>query len=472
MKISKLTKLIVGSFIGPFIATFFLTLFILVMQFVWKYVDDFVGKGLEWHVILKLLFLATANLVPLAIPLGVLLASIMSLGNLAENYELVALKSAGNSLLRIIRPLIVFVSIIALGSLAFTNYVSPNANLKFKTLLWDITQKKPALEIKDGVFYNDIDNYSIRVKEKNKDNGTLNDVLIYDHSLSGSGNKKVLRANEGEMTLDSKNQVLQLYLVDGNSYEEQLKSTRVESDLPLVKTNFKTQTIRMKLEGFGMKNTDENLFKNNTQTLNLNQLVRAADSIQSKIIQKQDDHKTYVYRNLNIISDTITLPKEKKVSISKSDLLNAVYLGQSMVRNTQNYNERLVEEVRQRKEQKAKYLVEYHSKYVLAFACILLFFIGAPLGAIIKKGGLGLPVVISVIFFLVFHVLYITGSKMSVTDVFSPRVGLWLNAYVLVPIAIFVTIKANADARLFEGFTLFSKIKSLFSRGKNESTRT
>ena len=443
------------------------------MQFVWKYVDDFVGKGLEWHVILKLLVLATANLVPLAIPLGILLASIMSLGNMAENYELVALKSAGNSLLRIIRPLIVFVVVIALGSLAFSNYVSPTANLKFKTLLWDITQKKPALEIKEGVFYNDIDNYSIRIKEKDKKTGQLHDVIIYDHSANGAGNKKVMRADEGEMTLDGNAQYLKLYLIDGYTYEEQVQNTRVASDLPLVKTSFETQTIRMQLAGFGLQNSDEELFKNNTQMLNLNQLLRASDSIQSKIDTKYRDHDVYIGRTLEVLSDTARVANIKSaLKLDKPSLLNAVYLGQSMVRNTQNFNERLVTDIEQRTEQKTRYLVEWHSKFVLAFACILLFFVGAPLGAIIKKGGLGLPVVISVIFFLVFHVLFITGSKMSIANVFSPAIGLWLNAYVLVPIAIFVTIKANADARLFEPIGLFQKLKRLGLQSNNEDSNS
>lgn len=441
------------------------------MQFVWKYVDDFVGKGLEWYVILKLLVLATANLVPLAIPLGILLASIMSLGNLAENYELVALKSAGNSLLRILRPLIIFVIIIALGSLAFSNYVSPTANLKFKTLLWDITQKKPALEIKDGVFYNDIDNYSIRVKEKDKKTGQLHDVIIYDHSINGSGNKKVMRADQGEMTLVENAQYLKLYLINGHTYEEQVQNTRVATDLPLVKTSFETQTIRMQLGGFGLQNSDEELFKNNTQMLNLNQLLRASDSIQSKIDTKYRENEVYISRTLEILSDTNRVINiENAIKLDKPELLNAVYLGQSMVRNTQNFNERLVTDIEQRTEQKTRYLVEWHSKFVLAFACILLFFVGAPLGAIIKKGGLGLPVVISVIFFLVFHVLFITGSKMSIANVFSPAVGLWINAYVLVPIAIFVTVKANADARLFERSGFIQKLKRLGLQSRNENS--
>lgn len=465
MRISRLTKLIVGSFLGPFIATFFLTLFILVMQFVWKYVDDFVGKGLEWHVILKLLVLATANLVPLAIPLGTLLASIMSLGNMAENYELVALKSAGNSLLRIIRPLIVLVSVIALGSLAFSNFVSPTANLKFKTLLWDVTQKKPALEIKEGVFYNDIDNYSIRIKEKDKKTGELNDIIIYDHSENSVGNKNVLRAKKGEMALDEKGQYLKLSLKEGNTYEEQVKNTRVSTDLPLIKTKYETQVIRMKLSGFGLQSSDEELFKQNTQMLNMSQLARAADSIQGKIDNKYVDHETYLNRTLTILNDSAkALSKER--NISKSELLNAMYLAQSMIRNTQNYNDRLITDLKQRAEQKARFLVEWHSKFVLAFACLLLFFVGAPLGAIIKKGGLGLPVVISVIFFIVFHVLFITGSKMSAALVLPPSIGLWINAFVLVPVAIFVTIKANADQGLFDNFTLPKGLKKLGLRFK------
>ncbi len=442
-------------------ATFGLTLFILLMQFLWKYIDDFVGKGLEWYVIAKLLVLASTNLVPLALPLGVLLASIMCLGNMAENYELVALKSTGASLMRILRPLFIFVGVLSIGSLLFSNYVSPSANLKFKTLLWDVTQKKPALEIKEGVFYNDIDNYSIRVAEKTDDNWLL-DVLIYDHSERSNGNKKVLRAEKGKMTISQNQQFLLLELYDGYNYEETTKNTRFASDLPQIKSHFEKQSLKITLSGFGLKESDEGLFKNSQQMLSLPQLLQAADSIDSKIDKKHKEWSNYYDRSLLVAQDTSSAPVSKDLKLDKSQLMSSVYVAQSLVRNAKNYNKRTYSDLKIRHKQKNRYLVEYHQKWVLAIACLLLFFVGAPLGAIIKKGGLGLPVVFSVLFFLVFYVLLITGSKMSVAGVMPTYIGMWLNTMVLFPIAIFLTIKANSDSALFDraAYTrFFNKLK-------------
>lgn len=421
------------------------------MQFVWVYVDDFMGKGLEWYVIVELLVYASANLVPLAMPLGILLASIMTMGSMAENYELVALKSAGLSLVRIMRPMIITVLLLSAGTYAFTNLVSPQANLKFKSLLWDITEKKPALELKDNIFFNGIEGYSIRVKRKDKETQMLEDVLIYEHSKNARGNYKVIRAEKGIMEKSANGNDLVLILYNGYSYDEQEKRTAVKSDLPHIKTNFEKQEVALNVDGMGFERTNEDLFKNSYDMLNVKQLYMVEDSLQKRIENKNEDYRDYFVRVL------MALDTNKSVSyinesqeLGKSQMTNAIYLAENLVRNSKGFTERLAEDVLARSRHRNKFSVARHKKSVFSMACILLFFIGAPLGAIIKKGGLGMPVVFSVVFFLVFHVLFMTGEKTSVSGVLPPYIGMWLNALVLAPISMFLTYKANADSALFD----------------------
>ena len=448
----KLTYLVLGSFVGPFLATFFLTLFILVMQFIWVYVDDFMGKGLEWYVIAELLMYAMANLVPLAMPLGILLASIMTMGSMAENYELVALKSAGMSLLRIMRPIMVVVMLLSLATLAFTNYVSPVANLKFKSLLWDITEQKPALELKDNIFYTDLEGYSIRVHKRDKDTQELHDVLIYEHDEKERGNFKVIRAEKGKMSTSPDQSRMLLTLWNGHSYQEEVRNTRVYSSLPLVKNQFEKQILSFDLTGFGLKRTDDNLFKNNHQMLNIPQLIKAADSLNQDLQRRDTDYRNYCYRTLSLRDSIISEPEQtgKPVVLNKSQMKNAIYLAENQIRNVKSYTGRKKDEQENFGRKRNKYVVEKHKKLVFTAACIILFFVGAPLGAIIRKGGLGMPVVFSVIFFLVFHVLFMIGEKISVQGVVPAIVGMWINAMVLFPISLFLTVKANSDSQLFE----------------------
>lgn len=434
-------------------------MFILLMQFVWKYIDDFMGKGLEYWIIAKLLFFASANLVSLALPLAVLLSSIMTFGSLAEHYELVAMKSSGLSLLRIMLPLIIFICFVAGGAFYFNNTIAPLANLKFKSLLWDVTHTKPSLELKEDVFYNGIDGYSIRVGKKDRKSNMLYDVLIYKHDDKNPGNRTVIRAKEGEMLKSADGRYLSLHLTDGVSYDE--LGSFLEKDHPQIKSHFKEDYIMMDLSGFDMQRSDEDLWKNHMKMMSMKQLRISIDSLQLEKDNRETDFENYMKRSINLQESNVDEAKELIASspdsiyqpfdsLDLSSQRRIVTVAINITRNAKNYMERTKTEIDNRKEYIDKHKIEWHRKLTLSFACIVLFFIGAPLGAIIKKGGLGLPVIFSVLFFLVFHITSISGEKMVESGVLTPFGGMWLSSMVLLPVALFLTYKAVKDAALFD----------------------
>lgn len=467
----KIHLLIIKSYIGPFLLTFCIVMFILLMQFVWKYIDDLMGKGLDYWVIAKLLFFASANLVSLALPLAVLLSSIMTFGGLAEHYELVAMKSSGLSLLRIMLPLIIFICLTAGGAFYFNNKIAPFANLKFKSLLWDVTHTKPSLELKEDVFYNGIDGYSIRVSEKDANTNKLYDILIYQHDAQHPGNRTVIRAKEGEMLKTPDGQYLSIHLINGVSYDE-LGTLRDRSH-PQLKSTFGEDYIMMDLSGFDLQRTDEDLWRNHMKMMSMKQLQTSIDSLQIQKKERKADFKDYMKRSINVNAANLgqlkmELQSKSDTSYQAFDSLDIkkqrriVRVAINMTRNAKNYMERTRNEMQNRKEYINKHKIEWHRKLTLSFACIILFFIGAPLGAIIKKGGLGLPVIFSVLFFLVFHITSISGEKMVESGVMTPFGGMWLSSMVLLPVALFLTYKAIKDAALFDRDTytrLFDKIQ-------------
>lgn len=276
-----LHKFAIRSFAGPFVATFCIAIFVLLMQFIWLYIDDLVGKGLEWYVLTKFIFFVSITLVPMALPLAILLSSLMTFGNFAENYELAAMKSAGLSLQRIMRPLTIISIVISLTAFYFSNTILPWANLKMQSMLFDISHSKPAINIKEGIFYNGINGYSIRVAKKSKDGKILKDVMIYDQR-SMQGNNKVAFADSGKMEMPSNKSVLVITLYNGYSYEDMLNTDQQTRTRPLLRNKFKEQVIRFDLSDFKMNKTDESLFKTNYQMLNIPQLSEAIDSMKAK----------------------------------------------------------------------------------------------------------------------------------------------------------------------------------------------
>lgn len=448
-------------------------MFILLMQFVWTYIDDFVGKGLEWYVIAELLLYASTNLVTLALPLAVLLSSIMTFGGLAEHYELVALKSSGLSLIRIMFPLIIFSGLLSLGAFYFSNTISPHATLKFKSLLWDVRKKKPTLDLKSNVFYNGLDGYSIRVRDKDPETDVLYDVLIYRHDPQEPGNRHVIRADEGKMIKSSNGRYLTLELINGVSYDEMNQSRR-SKDYPHIKSEFERDLILLDLSALDLQRTDEDLWKNHMKMLSMRQLKQAIDSLKSQKESRTKDFLNYMDRSISL-SDSMDMVSTINTSreLSSFDSLETVEkrrvvnVAINMTRNAKNYMNRTKEEMKGRDEYIDKHKIEWHRKLTLSFACFILFFIGAPLGAIIKKGGLGLPVIFSVIFFLVWHISSLSGEKMVESGVLSAFTGMWMSSMILFPIAVFLTYKAAKDAALFDRDTyikFFERLSRIFPR--------
>lgn len=444
-------------------------MFVLLMQFLWKYIDDLVGKGLDWLTIAELIFFTSATLVPLALPLAILVSSIMTYGNMAEHFEIVAAKSAGVSLQRLMRPLFIVAAVVSALAFYFSNYVLPVANLKMGSLLYDVRQQKPALYIREGIFYNGIDGYSIRAGRKSPDGKKIYNVMVYDHTR-GNGNNKVILADSGIMSSTNDQKYLLVTLFSGNSYEEENKRKGKYDTHPLTRVAFKSQLIRFDLSTFKLSRTNEDLFKDNWQMLNFRQLTYAIDSLNKKFNQRKTDmiKESKIYLSiLRDSNDIKTIPSsvtaEDPVLIKGNVSINAVMeTALSSARNLKTYYENNADELDSKQSNITRFTIEWHRKFTLSIACFILFLIGAPLGAIIRKGGLGMPIVVSIIFFLFFHIASITGEKFAKEGVIYPNEGMWIAPLILLPIGIFLTYKATKDSALFDMdayLNFFKKLK-------------
>lgn len=468
----KLDKLILRSFIGPFVATFFITMFVLVMQFFWKYIDDLVGKGLDAGSILRLTGYVTVSTMTLALPLAVLISSIMTFGNLGETYELVAIKSAGIPLLRFMQPLIITTSFLVITSFVLANYVIPVTNLKFFTMLWDIRVAKPAFDIKEGIFYDKLERYAIKVGKKDKDGNGIYDVIIYHNDYKLQDN--IITAEKGKMSITPDKKFMEFHLQNGWRYEERGGYNTKETDY--IRIRFQEYKKAFDLSGFGLGKTPDSAFKDQGMMLNVNQLNRYSDSISrtiSKGMPERFRREVTGYLSMGMLLDSGWV--NSKVSIPDSVATYFQQVPDSAVTTTygrfvdktnmiKSSLDLINEEYTAKVMQKRKYLVEWHKKFALAFACMVLFMIGAPLGSIIRKGGLGMPLVVAVIFFLIFHLLNMFGQKWGENGTFSPWAGMWFSTMILVPIGIFLTYKAMHDSQLFNQefyYRFFRKVKKL-----------
>ena len=481
LPIKKLHKLILQSFLGPFALTFVIVVFVLLMQFLWKYIDDLVGKGLEMPVIAELLMYTSASLVPMALPLAVLLASIMTFGNLGEHNELLAFKSAGVPLHKIMFPVIILVGFITIGAFLFNNNVLPFTNLKMRSLLYDIQKQNPELQIKQGIFDNTIEGYSIRVQEKDSRTSLLKGIQVYDHS-DNLGNIIVTVADSGyiRMTSDERHLIFTLY--NGFTYSEMQKKSREKrkKSYPSRRDRFEVQEMMIELVDFGLQRTDENLFKSSYQMMNLPQLNNVIDSLTGDIRINQTDLKSNLYKVCYYVSKSFlykSVPRDSLVvknnrvdfnfdsvfySQRRDDQIRTLHQAINVARNTTNYlnNSYIVQDNKVRRLR--KYQIEVHRKYTLSIACLLFFFIGAPLGAIIRKGGLGMPVVISVLFFIIYYIISLTGEKFSRESVLIPFTGMWISTFILIPLGIFLTYKASKDSSIMNTETYLNLFRKLF----------
>jgi len=464
----KLDLFLFKTYLGPLVMTFFIALFILLMQFVWKYIDDLVGKGLEWYIIAQLLFYASLTFIPLALPLSILLSSLMTFGNLGEHYELVTMKAAGISLSRIMRPLIIVSLLISLLAFYFSNVLLPQANLKFLSLLYDVKEKKLAFNLKEGMFYNGIEGFVIRIGEKDADGNTIRDVMIYDHTRH-LGNVSMTTAEWGKMELSPDKKFLVFKLYNGTNYEERVDLRGNEVTRPFQRTRFSEQYKTFDLSTFQLTRTDENLFRKNFEMQNILQLRHSIDSLGTQLKTDRLTQQSLYLNNLPFFHGLDTIHKDKPgppdtafrhppvVFISDvltffPDSIQGTIL--ETAKNSALSAKQNLDIERDNLFTKSKLIykhrIVFHKKFSFSLACFLLFFIGAPLGAIIRKGGLGMPAVISTLFFIFYWVISFVGEKSAAEGVVPAWQGIWAASAILMPIGIFLTIKATNDASLFD----------------------
>lgn len=446
-------------------------MFILIMQFFWKYIDDLMGKGLSISVIVELLFYVSASLIPLALPLAILLSSIMTLGNLAENNELTALKASGLSLYRILRPLTGIVLIIAMSTFYFANYVIPVANLKWHGLIFDIQQTKISSILTPGTYSHELDGYAIKIDEGTDD--TFKGILIHDHTDQTI--IKSVRAKEGKVYKSQNGKYLFFELVDGYVVEELSPASpnftpggevHGVNSRPSRRSSFKHATYKIDLTGFNLNRSDEDMFKDKHEMLNVFQIEYTLDSIQknaNSIVENflknlKHDHPYFIAYEFEMnskisehdpqmtaIPDTLI----KLSDLTKEQTIAAINFAQSKLRSKQQNLEGQQSFMETMEQDMNKYLIEFHRKFSLTVAIVILFFVGAPLGAIIRKGGFGAPVVIAALIFMVYFILITIGDGLANSGSISPFLGMWFSSMALAPIAIWLMYSAANDSPVF-----------------------
>ncbi|MDG1333799.1 MAG: LptF/LptG family permease [Crocinitomicaceae bacterium] len=468
----RLYSFSIRSFTGPFLVTFAISMFILIMQFFWKYIDDLMGKGLSISVIVELLFYVSASLIPLALPLAILLSSIMTLGNLAENNELTALKSSGLSLYRILRPLTGIVIIIALSTFYFANYVIPVANLKWHGLIFDIQQTKISSILTPGTYSKELDGYAIKIDEGTED--TFKGILIHDHTDKTI--VKSVRAKEGNVYKSENGKYLFFELKDGYVMEElnpaapsftpDGQTHGKENTRPSRRSSFDHATYKIDLSGFNLDRSDDDMFKDKHEMLNVFQINYTLDSIQknaSGIVQNflknlKNDHAYFVAKNFEV--NSIAAETDQKITevadstvllseLSSGQMKAAINLAQTKIRSKSTKLDSQKRFLETMEIDMNKYLIEFHRKFSLTLAIIVLFFIGAPLGAIVRKGGFGAPVVIAALLFMIYFVLMTIGDGLANSGTVSPFLGMWFPCMALTPAAIWLMYSAANDSPVF-----------------------
>ncbi len=484
--LKKIDIYIFKRFFTLFLMTFLICIFILLMQFLWKHFAELIGKGIGLDVLAEFFVYSIFTLVPMALPLAILLASLMTFGNMGENFELTAMKSAGISLFRIIRPLIIFIAMVSIGAFYFSNHVLPVSQTKLWTLIFSLRQKSPELDIPSGEFYSGINGLNLYVREKEE--GLLKHLMIYDFS-EGFNNATVMVADSGRISLSEDKKYLLLTLYDGESFEN-LKNQSINSNsanIPYRRESFDMKEILLDFDS-DFNRLDESILEDQHVSKNIDQLTQSIDSVREIVKVRVKDQQNEMVerryfgresgwgRSLEV-SDNIQLenynPDSLFLNQDKTKMTLAVTQSISRANDLKSqieYNKIMLNEPTR---YVSRHQIEWHRKFTLSFACLIFFFIGAPLGAIIRKGGLGTPVVISVIMFIVYYIIDNTGYKMAREGLWTAAEGMWLSSSVLLPIGIFLTYKAALDATLFnkEEYIRFlqqtkQKLEQLYSKSK------
>lgn len=480
----RLHKYLIRSYIGPLIMTFCLAMIVLILQFVWKWIDELVGKGLSWSVIAELLTYVSAKLLPMALILAVLLASIMTFGNLGEHSELSALKSSGISITRIMMPLLVLAGLLTFGAFLFSNYTIPETNKKFYALLLDIRQQRPEFDIKEGQFYNGLDGVSLKIGKRSRSGKMLYDLMIYDHRAR-AGNVGVTVADSGQMVMteDKKNLILTLY--NGNSYSEYLDTNkRIDKNRKFQRTTFASQQLLFQLPGDSLKRTDEEIYKDNYMMKNMEGLISYSHELRIDMNRKRErvakDLITTQYFRLEDkkeeptpLTDEQNILAAKRIDIEKwydslppvnradvaSHALMLAKGAQNMVNNSLETSKSDLRWIN-------RHMIEWHRKLTLSIACLIFFLIGAPLGSIIRKGGLGTPVVVSTLFFIFYYIISLAGEKYARAGILPVWLGMWGSSILLLPLGIFLTVKTTRDSALMVGESYTILIRKILSFGR------
>ena len=471
--IKKLDIFILKGYLQLFAGTFFICLFIFLMQFVWKYVDDLVGKGLTWDILAKFFWYCSLTLIPLSVPLAVLLASLITFGNFGERFELLAMKASGIPLIRILMPVLIAALLICSGSFYFQNNISPEANKQLYTLLWSMRQKSPELDIPEGIFYSDIPGYNLYVEHKDAETGMLYGVMIYTNTDNYEDTQIVI-ADSGRLQSTADKTHLKLTLYDGERFKNMNNQSgnMLRANIPYMRESFIEEVDYIAFDNqFNL--FDANLFAGNAQAKNLGEIYRGIDSIRSRTDSighsiYENAKKSYLSRELSSgrkdsakivqqVADIAPfdslfneLRDDQKSSAWKYALSRTETMKAECEFRSSCYTTELNTQLR-------RHLMEAQKKYTLSLSCLLFFFIGAPLGAIIRKGGLGIPVVVSVVFFIFYYIINVAGENNAKIGAWDAYFGEWLSSMVLLPIGGWLTYKANSDSVVFdmEGYSKF-----------------
>lgn len=459
LRIKKLDIFILKSFCLLFVGTFFICLFIFMMQFLWRYVDEMVGKGLEISVLAQFFFYSALTLVPVSLPLAILLAALITFGNFGERFELLAMKAAGISLIKIMRPLIVFISLICCVSFYFQNVVGPKAQTKLWTLLLSMKQKSPELDIPEGVFYDEIEGYNLYVKHKDRKTGMLYDVLIYNFE-KGFENAQIIKADSGRLEMTADKQHLYLHLFSGEQFENLKSQSMNQKNVPYQREAFREKHAIIEFDSdFNM--ADEGFMSGQSSSKDMATLEADIDSM--KVLNDSVGRAYYneameaTYRPVPHLtkSDTTKIEKAVLSSFNVDSLFDAATLmeKQKIISSAVSRAESAASDwsfkgfnIQQTESSLRRHMTAWHEKFTLSLACLIFFFIGAPLGGIIRKGGLGMPVVVSVLIFIIYYIINNTGYKMARDGKWIVWMGMWTSTAILAPLGAFLTYKSNNDS--------------------------
>lgn len=481
MPVKTLHIYLIKKFIPPFIATLFIGMFIFFMIFLFTYIDEIIGKGVDNITLTKMFGYMFITFLAPSMPLAILLSSIMTFGNLGENYELASMKSAGLSLLSIMRPLLIFIFGLAIFCFLFSNYTLPYIHLKAGRLLYDVRSSKPAVNIKESIFYNGIEGYSIRIGKKDNDGITIHNISIYDHS-AGRGNVTQMYAKDGQIFMSDNKKFLSIKLFNGTRYEQPVKDAREEKTRPNMIMHFTEEEVNIDLSKVKMQQTDENLFKNNAKMMNIRLLSQYSDTSIKYRYQNYNTtynqfHNLYYFQKIltqSRINDSLQIKPIISIDtwltkLPQPQRKNLIEASLNLARSADSFLDSKVKEEENQIGEQAELSTEWHKKFTVSFVCIILFFVGAPLGAIVRKGGFGMPVVISVFLFITYYVISITCEKMVLQDKLNDIIGMWITASVFLPLGIWLSLKAANDSPLFDAVVYIDFFKKLFPKNRKHA---